>query len=67
MDQGRIVRDGPVREVLGEVDSLCGLGIYPPQATQMADYLKREYRVNFEQIPINIEEAKTAFSIIRRS
>jgi hypothetical protein len=49
------------------VDSLCGLGIYPPQATQMADYLKREYRVNFEQIPINIEEAKTAFSIIRRS
>ncbi len=67
MNQGEIIRDGPARQVLSEVDELVTLGIYPPQATQIAYHLKKEYGVNFSQFPINIEEAEEAFTALRRS
>jgi energy-coupling factor transporter ATP-binding protein EcfA2 len=67
MNQGEIVRDGPARQVLSEVDSLVALGIYPPQATQVAYHLQKEHGVKFKQFPTNIEEAEEAFTSLRRS
>jgi energy-coupling factor transporter ATP-binding protein EcfA2 len=61
MSKGEKLRDAPTREVLSEVDFLCGLGIYPPQVTQVADHLKRS-GVLFNQLPLTIEEGIQEFS-----
>jgi len=59
MDHGEKVKDGPTREVLSDVDFLAGLGIYPPQVTQVARQLiSRGYSGQFEggQLPITLDE-----------
>lgn len=67
MDHGEILRDGETREVLSDVDFLCGLGIYPPQVTQVAYHLFRQYGIRFDQFPLNIEEGEALFSRLLRS
>jgi energy-coupling factor transport system ATP-binding protein len=60
MHQGEILRDGPVREVLSEVEFLIGLGIYPPQVTQVAyELLQGGYPLP-DQLPLTLEEAVRA-------
>jgi energy-coupling factor transport system ATP-binding protein len=55
MDQGKIVMDAPIREVLAQVDLLCDLGIYPPQVTQTAFALQK-HGVAVGDIPITLDE-----------
>jgi energy-coupling factor transporter ATP-binding protein EcfA2 len=65
MDHGGIVKDGPTREILSDVDFLTHLGIYPPQVTQVA-YLLREqgYPVAdaANQLPLTLEEGVELFN-----
>jgi energy-coupling factor transporter ATP-binding protein EcfA2 len=59
MDHGEILKDGPTREVLSDVDFLVGLGIYPPQVTQVAQQLiAMGYSGLLEggQLPITVDE-----------
>ena len=65
MDQGKILRNAPTREVLSDVDFLIDLGIYPPQVTQVAYFLMNEHGRKFEEMPITLEEGKVAFSSMR--
>lgn len=65
MDQGRIVRDAPTREVLADVDFLISLGIYPPQVTQTAYHLVKNHGFRFDRMPITIEEGLVEFSKMR--
>jgi energy-coupling factor transport system ATP-binding protein len=65
MDQGRIIRDAPTREVLSDVDFLISLGIYPPQVTQVAYYLVKDHGYKFDRMPITLEEGQTEFSKMR--
>ena len=67
MDHGEILRDGATQEVLSDVDFLCGLGIYPPQVTQVAYYLSKQYNIHFEKFPLNIEEGEELFARMLRS
>jgi len=61
MDQGEILMDAPVREVLSRVDFLQGLGIYPPQVTQTA-YALQKMGITLDQMPITFEEGLEIFS-----
>jgi energy-coupling factor transporter ATP-binding protein EcfA2 len=59
MDHGEILKDGSTREVLSDVDFLVGLGIYPPQVTQVAQQLiAMGYSDLLEggQLPITVDE-----------
>lgn len=67
MDHGEILRDAPTRQVLSDVDFLCGLGIYPPQVTQVAYHLSKQYGIHFEQFPLNVEEGEALFRKVLRS
>lgn len=61
LDQGEKVKDGETREVLSEIDFLGRLGIYPPQVTQVAFYL-RQSGYDIDPLPITLEEGLQAFS-----
>jgi energy-coupling factor transport system ATP-binding protein len=64
MDEGKIVKDGPTREVLEDIDLLTGLGLYPPQVTQVGFHLRRMgFEIN--PLPITPEEAVETFSKLR--
>lgn len=65
MDQGEILMDAPVREVLSRVDFLQGLGIYPPQVTQTA-YALQKMGITLDQMPITFEEGLEIFSRLSR-
>ncbi len=60
MDQGAILMDAPIREVLSKVDFLQSLGIYPPQVTQTA-YALQKMGVVIDPMPITMEEGLEAF------
>ena len=66
MDQGSILMDAPIREVLSRVDFLQDMGIYPPQVTQTA-YAMKQMGINIDRIPINIAEGLETFSRIRKN
>ncbi len=66
MDHGEKLKDGPVREVLSQVDFLQGLGIYPPQVTQTA-YALRKRSYDMDNLPITIAEGVEAFSRLRKN
>jgi energy-coupling factor transport system ATP-binding protein len=66
MNRGEIVRNAPTREVLSDVDFLISLGIYPPQVTQVAYYLKKDHGFDFDSMPITLEEGEAAFSSMRK-
>lgn len=61
MDQGRILMDAPIREVLSKVEFLQGLGIYPPQVTQTA-YALQQMGIPIEPMPITIKEGLETFT-----
>lgn len=65
MDQGAILIDAPVREVLSKVDFLKNLGIYPPQVTQTA-YALRKLGISIDQLPITFDEGMEVFSRLIR-
>jgi len=67
MDQGKIMRNAPTREVLSDVDFLISLGIYPPQVTQVAYTLMKESGKHFDELPITLEEGEAAFSAMREA
>jgi energy-coupling factor transport system ATP-binding protein len=59
MDQGEILKDGSTREILSDVDFLCGLGIYPPQVTQVANLLLEKgfsNAIQSDHLPLTLEE-----------
>jgi energy-coupling factor transport system ATP-binding protein len=64
MDQGRIVKDGPTRDVLEDIDLLTGLGLYPPQVTQVGFHL-RQMGYKIDPLPITPEEAVETFSTLK--
>ena len=63
LNRGQKVRDGPLREVLEEVDFLTQLGIYPPQVTQVAVGL-RARGVPINPLPLTPQEFLQAFSAL---
>jgi energy-coupling factor transporter ATP-binding protein EcfA2 len=63
LDRGQKVRDGPLREVLTEVDFLTQLGIYSPQVTQVACGL-RSRGVPIDPLPLTSEQFLKAFSAL---
>lgn len=65
MDHGAILMDAPIRDVLSRVDFLQDLGIYPPQVTQTAYYL-RQMGVAIDPLPITIEEGVEVLNRIVR-
>jgi len=66
MDQGKILLDAPVREALSRIDFLQGLGIYPPQITQVACALRNKGIV-IDPLPITMEEGLQAFGRFKRN
>jgi energy-coupling factor transport system ATP-binding protein len=54
--EGKITVDGSPRKVLGDVEKIKSMGIYPPQVTELAHLLSRSNGVNSE-LPITLEEA----------
>ena len=64
MDQGRVVKDGPTREVLEDIDLLTSLGLYPPQVTQVGFHL-RQMGFKIDPLPITPEEAVETFSTLK--
>jgi len=68
MDRGEKVRDGPTREILSDVDFLAGLGIYPPQVTQVAHMLQAQGLSAADaanQLPLTLEEGMQLFNRMR--
>lgn len=59
LDQGKIVAEGDVEEVLTDVELLDSLEFYPPEVTQLFVALKKR-GVPVDSIPINLGEAKVA-------
>lgn len=64
MDQGKIVKDGPTRNVLEDIDLLTGLGLYPPQVTQVGFHL-RQLGFEVDPLPITPEESVKILSNLR--
>ena len=68
MDRGEKVRDAPTREILSDVDFLAGLGIYPPQVTQVAHMLQAQGLSAADaanQLPLTLEEGMQLFNRMR--
>ena len=64
MDQGEIIRNSGVRDVLSDVEFLISLGIYPPQVTQVANYLLENglsEQVHIEELPLTLEESVSLY------
>ena len=61
MNNGEIVRDGPTREVINDVDYLMSLGLYPPQVTQVAYHMRRQ-GLQIEGLPLTHDEGVEMFS-----
>jgi len=57
MDDGRIIADGPAREVFSQVDMLEGIGIRPPQASELAVQLRQKNLITPAEIPLTSDEA----------
>jgi len=66
MDQGEIVLDGKAHQILTDVEFLQSLGIYPPQVTQTAFYLK-EKGCCLDVLPLNLDEAEHAIRALRKN
>ncbi|MCX6025010.1 MAG: ATP-binding cassette domain-containing protein [Chloroflexi bacterium] len=61
LDKGEKVREGPTREILTDVGLLTGLGIYPPQVTQVSHRLaSRGFPLH--PLPLTLKEALQAFA-----
>jgi energy-coupling factor transport system ATP-binding protein len=60
MNEGSILMDAPIRDVLSRVEFLNSLGIYPPQVTQTA-YAIQQLGVSIDEIPITMEEGQEIF------
>jgi energy-coupling factor transport system ATP-binding protein len=56
MSEGRVVLDGPPREVLRETDRFRDTGVRLPQVVQLADELRD--RIAFVELPLTEEEAE---------
>jgi energy-coupling factor transport system ATP-binding protein len=61
INEGEKVKDGPTREVLGDVDYLHSLGLYPPQVTQVAYGLKQRGH-DILSFPLTHEESLEVIS-----
>ncbi len=59
MDQGRVVADGPIRDVFSDSDRLAALGLGLPQVTQCARLL-RERGVSVRPDVLTVSEARGA-------
>ena len=59
LDTGRIVLDGPVRDILGRVDVLAGLGLRPPAVTEVVAALAGP---GSARLPVTLAEAVDWFS-----
>ena len=59
MDQGRVVADGPIRDVFSDSDRLAALGLGLPQVTQCARLL-RERGVSVRPDVLTVGEARGA-------
>jgi len=57
MDDGRIIADGSAREVFSQVDMLEGIGIRPPQASELAVQLRQKNLISPREIPLTSDEA----------
>lgn len=56
MDKGKIVAEGPCREVLSRQNLLQQLGVNCPPVTQLA-YMLKQKGLYFGEFPVNVEEA----------
>lgn len=64
MSEGRIVRDGPPREVLGGAGAFHAAGVRLPQMVELAEELGE--RVRWPALPLDDEEAEAALRIALR-
>lgn len=55
LKDGRMVSEGPPREVFKEVAQIKSLGVYPPQVTELAYLLSSRYMLD-GRLPITLEE-----------
>jgi hypothetical protein len=62
MHEGKKLRDDATQAVLSDVDFLIGLGIYPPQVTQVAFELRSKGYPVGDQLPLTLEDALQLFS-----
>ncbi|MEM4189871.1 MAG: hypothetical protein QW544_05100, partial [Candidatus Caldarchaeum sp.] len=65
---GKIVADGPTREVMSNVELLASASIKPPQTVQLAQGL-REYGYNLNMLTLDeaVEELKRLLDCRRSS
>jgi len=63
LDEGKLVLDGPPRELLNEVDRMEQIGLKPPQVTLLAERLQKA-GAEIPKWPISVEEAVEMFSKI---
>ncbi len=57
LDRGRVVLNGPPREVLAQVEEVEALGLRPPQVTSVAYRLGRDHGLWDGPMPVVAEEA----------
>lgn len=56
LKDGRIISEGSPRRVFEEVENIKSVGVYPPQATELAYILSKRHGLSGE-LPLTLEEA----------
>ncbi|WP_020577790.1 energy-coupling factor ABC transporter ATP-binding protein [Actinopolymorpha alba] len=64
LDQGRVVLNGPPKDVLSQVERLTELHLRPPQATRIAELLRDEHHLWDGPLPVLAEDAATGIEAI---
>ena len=57
LNEGRIIMEGPTREVLTQVEHLKGVGVDPPSITELSHVLARKAGFTVHDYPITLDEA----------
>ncbi|MEM0443807.1 MAG: ABC transporter ATP-binding protein [Candidatus Caldarchaeum sp.] len=61
LNEGRVVCEGPSRDVLKQVSLIKSLGVNPPTVTELAHIVDKECDLQLEDYPLTVEEALKIF------
>jgi len=67
LSEGRIIMEGPTRDVLTKVDALKSLGVDPPSVTELTQILAEKADIKSSQFPITLSEAIILYRKMVRS
>ena len=62
MAEGKIVRDGSVRDVFGDAEACLEFGVFPPEASLLAQKLSHTFGSFYSETPLTAAELSTAIA-----